>query len=103
MENCENCDKKECKYKKTRRSEREIKALQSRINRISGQLCGIKKMLDDNRYCTDILIQISAVNHAVKSLACAILEQHLNTCVVEQIKDGNTESLKEISDLMKRF
>ncbi len=85
------------------RTEEEQKQLQSRINRIIGQLNGIKNMIDDNRYCGDILIQISAAESALKSLGYVIMQNHLETCVMEQIKDGNREIMNEVMELFKRI
>ncbi len=92
-----------CNCKRTLRSEEEKKALKSRLNRISGQISGVSKMLDEDRYCDDILIQLSAIDSAVKSLANTIVERHMNTCVVREIKNGNTEIIQEVVNLFKRF
>ncbi len=92
-----------CKCKKTVRSEEDKKAITSRLNRISGQINGIKKMIEEDKYCDDVLIQLSAVNKSIKSLANLLIEKHMNTCVVREITNGNTEVLTEIVDLFKRF
>ncbi len=92
-----------CKCKKTIRSEEDKKAITSRLNRISGQINGIKKMIEEDKYCDDVLIQLSAVNKSIKSLANLLIEKHMNTCVVREITNGNTEVLAEIVDLFKRF
>lgn len=94
MENC---------CKKTVRSEEEKNFLHTRLNRIAGQIKGIGNMVDDDRYCDDILIQLSAVNQAVKSLANRILEKHLYTCVVPDIEKGNIEIIEEVLEMLKRF
>lgn len=60
-------------------------------------------MIDDNRYCGDILMQISAVESALKSLGYIIMQNHLETCVTEQIKSGNDEIIGEVMELFKRF
>lgn len=60
-------------------------------------------MIDDNRYCGDILIQISAVESALKSLGYIIMQNHLETCVTEQIKSGNDEIIGEVMELFKRI
>ncbi len=91
-----------CK-KSTERTEAQIKDMFSRINRLTGQLNGVKKMIEENRYCTDILIQLSAIDKAVKGLASLIMEDHLKTCVVEKIQKGNTQVVDEITDIFKRF
>lgn len=77
--------------------------LTSRINRIIGQMNGVKKMIDDDRYCDDILIQLSAIDKSIKSLANVILENHMNSCLIENIKNDNYEIINEIVDLFKRF
>ena len=96
MEKC-NCKK----IKK--RTEEEKKKLESRINRISGQLNGIKKMIDEDRYCDDILIQLSAIDKSINSLANTILDDHIHSCVIDNVQKGNTEVLDEIVDLFRRF
>lgn len=85
------------------RTEEEKKTLNARINRIIGQLGGIKKMVDEDRYCDDVLIQLSAVDKSIKSLANVILDAHMHTCLVENVKAGNVEVVDEIVDLFKRF
>lgn len=64
---------------------------------------GIKQMIEDDRYCDDILIQLSAIDKSIKSLANVILDTHMKTCVVDNIKNNNLEVLDEIIDLFKRF
>lgn len=92
-----------CHHKNTPRAAGEQKQLQNRINRIIGQLGGIKNMIDDNRYCGDILIQIGAVESALQSLGYIILQDHLQTCVVEEIKKGNEAIMEEAVELIKRL
>ena len=85
---CGCCDT--CRHKHTPRDDKEIKQLKNRLSRVSGQINGIIKMLDDNRYCGDILIQVAAVESAMQSFGYLILQEHMKTCVVEEIKKGNT-------------
>lgn len=92
-----------CRYKATPRSSETQKQLQARLNKAIGQLNGIKKMIEDNRYCGDILIQISAVEKALENLGYEILQEHMNSCVVEEIKKGNTDIVSEAVELMKRL
>ena len=80
-----------------------FRSIESRINRLVGQMNGIKKMVDEDRYCDDILIQLSAIDKSIKSLANYILENHMHSCVVENINNGNYQVLDEIVDLFKRF
>lgn len=92
-----------CHHKNTPRDEKDRKQLQNRINRIIGQLNGIKGMIDDNRYCGDILIQIGAVESALQSLGYIILQDHMQTCVVEEVRNGNEEILAEAIELIKKL
>lgn len=85
------------------RTEEEKRELKNRLNRIAGQIGGISKMIDDDKYCDDILIQLSAVNKALKSLASVIVERHMHTCVVRDIKNGNTDIIDEVVEMIKRF
>ena len=87
----------ECCYKKHQpRDEKEIKQLTNRLHRMVGQLNGIENMLKENRYCGDILVQVAAVGYIV-------LQEHLNTCVVEDVQNGNTEIMSEVMDLVKKL
>lgn len=92
-----------CRHKNIPRDEREQKKLNSRINRIIGQLKGIQNMIDDNRYCGDILIQIGAVESALQGLGYRILQEHMETCVVEEVKQGNAGIMTEAVELMKNL
>lgn len=87
----------------TKRTDDDKRALTSRINRIIGQLNGIKNMIDNDRYCDDVLIQLSAVDKSVKSLANVILDAHMHSCLIRDIQAGKTEVVDEIVDLFKRF
>ncbi len=93
----------ECHHKETPRSERFQKDLQKRLNRAIGQLNGVKDMLDDNRYCGDVLIQLAAAESAIHNVSAMLLQDHLETCVVEQIQRGNTTVIDEAMQLIKRF
>lgn len=89
--------------KETHRDEKSKKELTSRINRIIGQMNGVKKMIDEDRYCDDILIQLSAIDKSIKSLATQMLDYHLHNCLVNSIKSGDESVVNEITDLFKRF
>lgn len=92
-----------CHYKATPRDEKELRQLQNRLKRMMGQLNGIAKMLEENRYCGDILIQVAAVESALQSFGYLVLQEHLETCVVEEIQKGNTQIVDEAIDLIKRL
>ena len=64
---------------------------------------GIQNMIDDNRYCGDILIQIGAVESALQGLGYRVLQEHMETCVVEQVQQGNTAIMTEAVELMKKL
>ena len=92
-----------CCNKKTKRSFEEKKLIINRLNRISGQLKGITKMVEDDAYCNDLLIQLSAVENSVKSLSAHVLESHLYTCVPRDLENGDYDTLDELISLFKRF
>lgn len=91
------------RHKQTPRDAEEQKKLQNRINRIIGQLKGIQGMIDDNRYCGDVLMQVGAVESALRSLGYVILEEHMMTCVAERVQQGDTQILAEAVELMKKL
>ena len=93
----------DCCNKKKEREEVEKKDLENRINRIIGSLNGIKNMINEDRYCDDILIQLSAVDKSVKSLANIILDNHMHTCLIKSIENKDYEIIDEIVDLFRRF
>ena len=78
------------------RSEKEYKDLIHRLNRIEGQVRGIRGMVEKDAYCPDILIQVSAVNAALNSFNKVLLANHIRTCVVQDIKEGNEEIIDEL-------
>ena len=92
-----------CHTKHTPRSEGQKKQLQNRLNRMAGQLNGISKMLEENRYCGDILIQVSAVESALQSFGYLVLKEHLETCVVEEVRKGNGQIMEETIELVKKL
>lgn len=87
----------------THRTEEERNNIIKRLNIIEGQIKGIKQMINDDRYCADVLTQILAVNKALESLENIILESHLKKCITRQIKEGREEVTDEIMDLFKKF
>ena len=85
-----------CTHKTKERTEKEYKDLINRLNRIEGQVRGIKKMVETDTYCTDILIQVSAVNAALNSFNKVLLANHSRTCVAEDIREGKEETIDEL-------
>ena len=92
-----------CCNKKTKRSPEEKKLIINRLNRISGQINGITKMIENDAYCNDVLIQLSAVKNSVKSLSSFILENHLYMCVARDLENGDLDTIDELISLFKRF
>lgn len=94
---CVSCNR----YKQ--RSSSQEKMLMNRLNRIEGQIRGIKSMVEDERYCVDILTQVSAVQSALGSFCSLLLGDHIKSCVTERIKEGDTEVVDELCDVLKKF
>lgn len=90
-------EEKSCCCQKTKeRSEKEYKDLIHRLNRIEGQVRGIKGMIEKDAYCTDILVQVAAVNAALNSFNKVLLANHIKTCVTQDIRDGKEETVDEL-------
>ena len=92
-----------CRMKETPRDEETLRQMKNRLNRITGQLSGISRMLDDNRYCGYILTQIAAVEKALQSFGYLVLQDHMETCVVEEIRRGNTQIVDEAVELIRNL
>ena len=105
MENDESCRccADEARHRHTPRDPEEIRQLKNRLSRMSGQLSGISRMLDENRYCGDILIQIAAVEKALQSLGYIILRGHMESCVAEALEAGDDGIIDETIELMKKL
>ena len=99
MNSCPNCQKS----KKQPRDEKFIKKLKTRINKVTGQLNGVNKMIDENRYCVDVLTQKSAIESALKEIGYLVLEDHLKTCVSSDIKNDDFSSLEEAIAICKKL
>ena len=89
-------DKKCCCERHKERSPEEYKALMNRLNRIEGQIRGIKGMVENGAYCPDILVQSAAVNAAVNAFNKELLASHIRSCVVNDIRDGTDEVIDEL-------
>lgn len=100
LKNCSNCNK--C-VRNTHRTEKEKNDLVRRLNVIEGQIKGIKQMLELDRNCDDVLIQVSAVSKSLQSFGNSMLKSHLSTCVVEKIKNDDNEVIDEVMDLFKKL
>ncbi len=91
------------KKKHTPRSDGQQKLLQNRLNRMIGQMNGISRMIEENRYCGDILTQVAAVESALQSFGYIILQEHLESCVTEGVRQGNENMMGEVIDLVKKL
>ena len=92
-----------CCDKKTLRSEEERKKLINRLNRIEGQIRGIRGMIEKDAYCADILVQSAAVNAAVNGFNKELLASHLRTCVADRIRGGDDQVIDELVDTLQKL
>lgn len=90
-----------CRHKK--RSEEEYKSLIHRLNRIEGQIRGIRGMVEKDIYCADILVQVAAVNSALNGFSKELLAQHVRTCVADDLRAGSEEKLDELIKLLPKL
>ena len=97
MNKCEKCTRSK------HRTEEEKKYLKTRLNTIEGQIRGVSKMVDEDKYCNEVLTQLLAINKSIKSLSTDILKGHLSTCVVQDIKNDKLEVINEVMDLIGRL
>lgn len=96
-------ENRECCHKTKERSEKEYRDLINRLSRIEGQVRGIKKMVENDAYCPDILIQVSAVNAALNSFNKVLLASHIRTCVSEDIRAGKDETVDELVSTLQKL
>ena len=96
-------EKRECPHKTQERSDKAFKDLIHRLNRIEGQVRGIKRMVEDDAYCTDILIQVSAVNSALNSFNKVLLANHIRTCVADDIRAGHEDTIDELVATLQKL
>lgn len=93
----------ECCHKTKERTQAEYKSLINRLNRIEGQIRGIKNMVENDAYCTDIITQVAAANAALNSFNKELLASHIRTCVYDDIKNGKNETVKELVLLIQKL
>lgn len=92
-----------CSGKTKERDDKEFKDLMNRLKRIEGQVRGVEGMLENDAYCTDILMQVSAITSALNSFNKALLANHMKTCVVNNIREGNDEVIDELVVTMQKL
>lgn len=95
-------EKKDCCHKTKTRQEKEYRDLIHRLNRIEGQIRGIRGMVEEDRYCTDILIQVAAVNAALNSFNKVLLANHIRGCVVNDIREGKEDTIDELVETLQK-
>ncbi|WP_308639597.1 metal-sensitive transcriptional regulator [Paenibacillus silvisoli] len=93
----------DCSDRKSHHSDTVKSNLTSRLNRIEGQIRGLKGMIDKDTYCDDVLNQIAAVQSALNSVGKLLLEHHMNSCVIERIQEGDHEVIKELMVTMNKL
>ncbi len=93
----------ECSLKHKHRDEKEYRDLIHRLNRIEGQVRGIRGMVEQERYCVDIITQVSAVTSALNSFNKSLLSQHIKTCVADNIREGNDNVVDELCETLKKL
>lgn len=94
---------KQCCHKTKQRTQTEYQALINRLNRIEGQVRGVRNMVENDAYCTDILTQVSAINAALNAFNRELLSQHIQSCVVEDIRAGKEETVEELVDTLRKL
>ena len=92
-----------CCAKTKKRTEEENRTLMNRLNRIEGQVRGIKNMVESEAYCTDILLQISAATAALNAFSRQLLSAHIRTCVAEDIRAGRDETVDELLQTLQKL
>ena len=92
-----------CKGEKKERSVEEKKLLLNRISRIEGQVRAVKRMIEEDSYCPEVIVQISAASSALGSLSRLLLTTHINTCVLDKIKRGDDSAALELAELIERL
>ena len=90
-----------CRHKQ--RTEEEYKSLIHRLNRIEGQIRGIRGMVEKDVYCADILVQVAAANSALNAFSRELLSQHVRTCVADDLRAGSDEKLDELLKLLPKL
>lgn len=97
------CDKTCCGCEQKHRDDDELKKLMNRLNRIEGQVRGVKGMLERDAYCIDIITQVSAIQSALNGFNKALLKEHISTCVVEDVKQGKEDKIEELINTLQKL
>ncbi|MBQ1984740.1 MAG: metal-sensing transcriptional repressor [Clostridia bacterium] len=92
-----------CCHKTKERTEKERKKLINRLNRIEGQVRGIRGMIEKDAYCTDVLTQVAAANAALNAFTKELLASHIKTCVADDIRAGRDETIDELVATLQKL
>lgn len=103
MHACSEAESCCCCQKKKHREDKEYRDLLNRLSRIEGQIRGIKGMIEQDAYCTDVLVQVAAARAALNSFNKVLLESHIKTCVADNIQQGNLEVVDELVDTLQKL
>lgn len=86
-----------------KRDDDELKPLFNRLSRVEGQLRGIRRMLEEDAYCVDIMLQVSAASKALSAISRELLKTHIRTCVVKDLAEGKSETAEELAETVERL
>ncbi len=89
-----------CCGRKKERADKEYKDLLNRLSRVEGQIRGIKRMVEEDCYCPDIMVQVAAANAALKSFNKVLLANHIRTCVADDIRNGQDDTIEELIETL---
>lgn len=92
-----------CCKKKKHRTEDEYRKLVNRLSRIEGQVRGVRKMVEEDAYCTDVLTQVSAIQAALNSFNKELLSEHIRSCVADEIRSGKDETIEELVSTLQKL
>ena len=86
-----------------RRTPQDTKSLLNRLSRIEGQIRGIRRMVEEEAYCIDIITQVSAAGSALNSFAKVILSEHIRHCVADDVREGNQDKIDELINTLQKM
>ena len=92
-----------CSQRLKKREGEEKKRLLNRLARIEGQVRGVRGMVEEDSYCTDVLLQVSAIRSALEAFQRELLSEHIRTCVSEDIREGKNETVEELIETLRRM
>jgi DNA-binding FrmR family transcriptional regulator len=103
MDKLEEIQEESCCCRKKQRSEKEVRDLINRLKRVEGQIRGIQRMVEEDCYCPDIIVQVAAANAALNSFNKVLLAEHIRTCVAEDVREGNDDKVDELVGMLQKL